>query len=157
MNCLLGVCLGTVMWRPVSIFFGGEEIRANPAYWRSPTDSSQHISTTLFPRKFPPKYTTNKNDLNILELEKSDNQNLFGGKTGVHFVMLLCFCHSVSSSMRSHVNWFSYNSVFMPLHCDSSICLLGPVLEIILKLRGSCHLRVALKHQQSLCFRFQLP
>ena len=104
MNCLLGVCLGTVMWRPVSIFFGGEEIRAN-LHTGGPQPIHPNISRPLcFPRKFPPKYTTNKNDLNILELEKSDNQNLFGGKTGVHFVMLLCFCHSVSSSMRSHVN-----------------------------------------------------
>jgi len=45
----------------------------------------------VFPRKFPQKYTMNKNDLNILELERSDNQNLFGGKNGVQFVMLLSF------------------------------------------------------------------
>ena len=56
MNCLLGVCLGTVMWRPVSIFFGGE-IRANPAYWRSPTESSQHISTILFSKTIFPQST----------------------------------------------------------------------------------------------------
>ena len=130
-------------------FFLGGEIRANPAYWRSPTDSSQHIPTILFSKKISPKVHNEQE-----RLEHTWTWTIWQPKFVWRKKMvcnLLCFCHSVSSSMRSHLKWFSSNSVFMPVHCDSSICLLGRVFEVILKLRGSCHLRVALKHPQSLC------
>jgi len=154
MNCLLRFVWGLSCAGLFRVFFWGE-IRANPAYWRSPTDSSQHIPTTLFfQENFPQSIQWTRTTWTYLNLNDLTTKICLEEKMVCN---LLCFCHSVSSSMRSHLKWFFSNSVFMPVHCDSSICLLGRVFEIILKLRGSCHLRVALKHLQSLCFRFQLP
>ena len=140
-----GLCGG--LFR-VGFFWGRSEQTLDTG---GPHPIHPNISRPLcFPRKFPPKYTTNKNDLTTkICLEETMVCNL------------LCSCHSVSSSMRSLLFRFWTDSAIIlllwPLHCDSSTCLLGRVSEVILKLRGSCHLRVALKHLQSLCFRFQLP
>ena len=86
----------------------------------------------------------------MLEFARSEKQNLFEGKHDVQFTMVSSF--SIFSITLNKVSVIQILNLFCsPLNCDSSICLLGRAIEVMLKLCGSCHLPVALKHPQSLC------
>ena len=126
--CLLGVYVEACF---ELFFLGGDQSKP---YWRSPSDSSQHIPTTMFSKKISPKVYN--------EQERSDNQNLFGGNNGVQFIMFLSFSVILNEvTFVQILNWFCYNSVVMAL-----------ALRFQYLLAGSCfrsHIEVARKLSSS--------
>ena len=118
-------------------------------------------------RKFGKKYITNKKDLqDHLKNNRSENQKLVWRTNMVYdlhrFTMFSSFSiFSITLNKVSFIqilNWFClYGAESWSACCFSTclhlstICLLGRAIEVMLKLRGSCHLPVALKHPQSLC------
>ena len=77
--CLLGVYVEACF----ELFFFGGRSEQTLDTGGPPSDSSQHIPTTMFSKKISPKVYN--------EQERSDNQNLFGGNNGVQFIMFLSF------------------------------------------------------------------
>ena len=86
-------------------------------------------------------------------------QNLFGGKNdGVQFTMFLS-CNITLSKVScvqiwidsAYMAWIMICMLFFNLFTFVYYLLVRSCYQVVLKLRGSCLLRVALKHPQSLC------